>query len=200
MERIIIILVVASCLVHVMPDTFVSAYEIVYDANDPADLGNVPVIHDGNGIPSTSTRWKSARLQATSTGTATHFIIRIGSNNIGTHPVGYAVYASTGPNYDDPPADTPLVRGFVDDYSFGNSGYYAFPFNNDNTLAVTQGTWYHLVFLLAPELETLQSTWRIGDPPSPAKWGSRCSKADCDPNQPPGVGSEDSFASSNVLY
>lgn len=178
------------------------AFEILFESNNPSDSGTVPVLYDGDGIPSTSTRWKSSRLLASSSGTATHFIIRVGSNGIGTQPVGFAVYASTGPDFDDPPANTPLIRGYIPSYDFNvnGAGYYAFPFNDDATLAVNSGTWYHVVYLLTPGSESLSSGWRVGDGPPPAKWGSRCHGIGCDPDMPPGVGSEDSFLDAGVWY
>jgi hypothetical protein len=71
------------------------AFEPAYDADNPQDIDRVPVIQDGPGIASTMTRWKSSRIQASASGRVTHFIIRIGSANVESVPVGFAVYSGT---------------------------------------------------------------------------------------------------------
>jgi hypothetical protein len=163
------------------------AYGQLFDANDPTNLGSTPAIFDGRGIPSTSTRWKSVRVQATTTAMATHFIIRVGSSGVGAVPVGFAVYAGT-PAYSDPIGRL-LIRGYYPSYNFTQPGYYAFPFTSDSSLQINAGTYYHLVYLLTPENEGAASGWRV-DSPLPPKWGSQCNRADCDANMPPGVGME----------
>jgi len=112
---------IAFALILISRSAF--AYDPVFTVDNPESLGNIPVIYDGGGIPSTMTRWKSIRVQATTNGRATHFIIRVGSSNIGSVPVGFAVYAGTSGERD--PIGTLLIRGYYDSFNFGNDGYYA---------------------------------------------------------------------------
>ncbi len=160
-------------------------YDPIYDANNPSDMGDVPVIDDGSGINSTSTRWKSTQLQATMSGTVTHFIVRIG-NPPGTVPIGFAVYADVN----NAPANVPLIRGYYSAYNFSSSGYYAMPFVGSVTLDITAGAYYHLVYLLTPGNESAQSGHRITEPPFHIKWGSNCKGSACSEDTPPGTNGE----------
>lgn len=160
-------------------------YDPIFNANNPADMGDVPAIYDGGGGSSTSTKWKSSQVQATMSGTVTHFIVRIGDPP-GLVPIGFAVYADVN----NDPADTPLIRGYFSSYDFSSSGYYAMPFLNSETLEVTAGTYYHIVYLLTPGDESAQSGYRVSDSPAPIKWGSDCHGADCRGDSPPGINGE----------
>ncbi len=122
--------------------TSASAYVPLYDVGDPTNLGSVPATHDGAGIPSTMTRWKSSRVQATQSGTATHFIIRVGSANVGSVPVGFAVYAGTAGEQD--PIGALLIRGYHAAHNFTGVGYYALPFTSAESMEVVAGNQNHL--------------------------------------------------------
>ncbi len=184
----------------------VSAYDILFDADDPDDLtGTVALIlgPDQSLESSVSVKWKSFRYQAIASGTVTHFIKPICTSTSNPLPVGYAVYAVSGPNIDDPPGDL-LARGYNASYTFNATGYYAMPFVSDATFEVTSGTWYHLVFLLNADEADVVDSCRVDmtDPPAsegtnPGKWYSDCGGGGCDPEEPPGVGSEITFAEEN---
>lgn len=164
------------------------AYEAMYDSYRPESLGDVPAIHDGDGIPSTMTRWKSSRMRATQNGVATHFVIRVGSNNVGSVPVGFAVYSGTSGERD--PIGPLLIRGYYPSYTFSRAGYYALPFTSAESIEIEAGNYYHLVYLLTPGDETAASGWRINASSPPVKWFSNCTKSRCNANEPPGVGGE----------
>jgi hypothetical protein len=163
------------------------AYDVLYDASSPSNLGMFASDFNPTCGASTSTRWKSVRVRATASGNATHFLVKVGSNNIGSVPIGFAVYAGTG-GYNDP-IGALLKRGYVASYSFGNAGWYAFPFLNNETVSVISGNYYHLVYLLTPDNEGLASGCRQSSGTVPPKWASNCSN-DCNPEAPPGVGGE----------
>jgi PKD repeat protein len=164
------------------------AYDPIYTESSPENMGTVPAIHDDSGIPSTMTRWKSARVQATRSGAATHFIIRVGSNNVGSVPIGFAVYSGTSGERD--PIGPLLIRGYYASYNFTTAGYYALPFTSEESIPIVSGNYYHLVYLLTPGDEAAQSGWRIDAPSPPPKWFSNCTKDDCRADEPPGVGGE----------
>jgi hypothetical protein len=182
MRTILKVLIFLFSIIVVFP---VWGYDVLFDADDPTDMGDVPAIHDGNGGLSTSTRWKSSQVQATMSGTVTHFIVRIG-NPPGIVPIGFAVYADVG----NDPADMPLIRGYYASYDFSSSGYYAIPFVNSATLDVTAGTYYHIVYLLTPGNPEAASGHRVTDTPHPIKWASDCKAAACSEDSPPGVNGE----------
>jgi hypothetical protein len=175
-------------IVLLLIPTMLFAYDPLYDGMNPEKLGNVPVIDDGSGIPSTMTRWKSNRIQATEDCKATHFIIRVGSNNVGSVPVGFAVYSGTSGERD--PIGDLLIRGCYPSYNFTNAGYYAFPFTSAESIEIVSGNYYHLVYLLTPGDESSTSGWRLSDGPYPPKWASDCHGDACNANEPPGVGDE----------
>ena len=169
--------------------TFAFSYDPIYIANNPENMGSIPAIHDGDGFPSSIMSWKSCRVQATESGTATHFIIRVGSNNIGSVPVGFAVYAGTAGERD--PIGELLIRGYYPSYNFTSAGYYALPFTSAESLEITSGSYYHIVYLLTPGDEAAASGWRVpNEPYIPPKWFSNCRGADCNADEPPGVGGE----------
>lgn len=180
-------------------------YDILFDADDPTDLGTVPVNYQYPGqssISSNATRWKAARLQASSSGTVTHFLVRVcTADNSNNYPIGFAVYADAGASTNP---GALIKRGYVASHSFANTGWYAFPFLNDDTFSVTSGTYYHVTVLL----NYIESDWGsyplnkcrmdLTDPPAswgsnPDKWFSSCGDgppATCDYEEPPGVGGE----------
>jgi hypothetical protein len=175
-------------IVLLLIPTMLFAYDPLFDGMNPENMGNIPAIHDGSGIPSTMTRWKSSRIQATRNGRATHFIIRVGSNNVGSVPVGFAIYSGTSGERD--PIGNLLIRGYYPLYNFTNAGYYAFPFTSAESIEIVSGNYYHLVYLLTPGDESATSGWRLSDGPYPPKWFSDCHGDACNANEPPGVGAE----------
>jgi len=180
-----ILILFAICLILTK---LASAYDPAYDAYNPEDMGSVTVISDGAGFPSTITRWKSTRIQSTASGTATHFIIRVGSNNIGSVPIGFAVYSGTSGERD--PIGRLLIRGYYPSFTFTRAGYYALPFTSAEGLEISAGQYYHLAYLLTPGDEQAESGWRISADNPPPKWFSDCKGDACNADEPPGVGEE----------
>jgi hypothetical protein len=60
-----------------------------------------------------------------------------------------------------------LIRGYYPSYSFSSAGYYALPFTSAESIQISAGSYYHLVYLLTPGDKAAQSGWRIGNDPSP---------------------------------
>lgn len=164
------------------------AYDPIYLQNITENSGDIPVVHDGNGIPSTMTRWKSSRIRATGSGVATHFIIRVGKDDVGSVPVGFAVYSGSSGERD--PIGPLLIRGYYESYNFTSAGYYALPFTSGESIEIVSGNYYHLTYLLTPGNEQAESGWRVGEESPPPKWFSNCKGDDCSANEPPGVGEE----------
>lgn len=178
----------------------VAAYDPAYDADNPTDLGTMLIRYDSSvtspscsdlfstscGSASTSTRWKSIRVQATSSGTATHFVIQTGAT-LSNKDVGFAVYADGGSG--EAPG-TPLGRGYYASYVFGTRGFYALPFTSVSSISIVSGSYYVLVYFIEPGSEADTSGWRLSNGPYPEKWGSQCSAEGCDADMPPGYGTE----------
>jgi len=205
-KLLITIFILLSCITAATP-TF--AFDVLFDASNPANLGTVAVRLDptnGNQlvIPSVPTRYKSDRLRSSVTGTVTHFLVRICTSSSTPIPVGFAVYADTGAGSSNPPGAL-IKRGYIASYTYSSTGWYAFPFLNNETFNVTTGTYYHLTVHLNPSDTNAVKGCRMDlkDPPAslstnPDKWFSDCSGAVCDPQRPPSVGGEESFASQNA--
>ena len=180
------------------------AFDIEYDATDPANIGTVLSIYGtaqqsaGASVPQ---RFKSCRSQATASGDATHFCIRICTSSTRSLPVGYAVYTDGGSG--NPPSDTPLIKGYQASYTFNSgTGWYCFPFENDTTASITSGNYYPRTFMInANEVYADPEACRL-DSPSAEKWFPDCgvNGATNDPclyDSPPGVGTEPTYASAN---
>jgi hypothetical protein len=196
-------MVIRTILIFFLIATPVWGYDIITAMTDPDDEGTIVMMHgtaeqtvDAASVPQ---RWKTVHVQADSSATVTHFLIRIATSSSNSLPVGFAVYASTGSGSGNPPGDTPLIRGYLASYQFSSTGWYALPFLNDATLAVTSGTWYHLTFMINenaqyadPNASRISSGYDSDD-----KWFPDCGGTDCEYDEPPGVGSEPTYASEN---
>lgn len=188
---VIVLLIASPCF----------GYEILFHATDPANNGTVAAMHgtaeqtvDAASVPQ---RWKSVRAQASASGTATHFLIRIATSSANSLPVGFAVYASTGSGGSNPPGNTPLALGYLPSYTFTATGWYAFPFTDDATMEVTSGTYYHLTYMInEDDLYADPDGSRIGSPAAD-KWFPDCQGTGCEYDEPPGVGSEPTYADEN---
>ncbi len=177
-------------LLFILPSMLYAA-EPLFDANDLARMGTVVGSYQpAQDFLSSVTAWKSVRVQATASGIATHFLVKIlSTTNITTVPIGVAVYAGTS-GYDDPIGPL-LARAYYASYRFGSgAGWYAIPFTNPETFEVTLGNYYHLAFLINPEATALNFARANNAAPYPPKWNSNCSGAACSETAPPGTGSE----------
>jgi len=192
MKKITIMFLIISSSILFLYILAVSVYaaEPLFDADNPADLGTVaasyqPALDQGGWL----TQWKTVRVQATSSGTVTHFLIKLcGTTGITTSPVGFAVYEGTS-GYNDP-VGTLIARGYYAAYSFGSgAGWYALPFNIvPTTFTVTAGNYYHLTYLIE-RIEAGENYCRANNAdPYPPKWLPSCSGGNCLPETPPGVG------------
>lgn len=179
----------SACLIFL--STAAHAAVPLFDPSNPDDLGSVVGRYQPEeDAPSNMSRWKSVRVQATSSGVVTHFLIKIvNTTDITRAPVGFAVYRGTSGYYD--PIGSLVARGSYGDYRFGSgAGWYAIPFTNPAAFEVTAGSYYHLVYLLNPEA-TVDNVARANNgAPYPPKWGSSCDGGGCDESMPPGVGTE----------
>jgi len=163
----------------------------MFDPSNPDELGSVVASYEPQeDSPSSMSRWKSVRVQATSSGVVTHFLIKIVSTtDITRAPVGFAVYNGTSGYYD--PIGSLVARGSYEDYRFGSgAGWYALPFTHPASFQVTAGAYYHLVYLLNPEATASNVARANNADPYPPKWASSCHAEDCAESVPPGVGSE----------
>lgn len=148
------------------------AYDPLFDADNPADLGTVPASYQPSAVQTSYLKdWKSVEVTASANGTVTHFLIRLlGTTNITTHEVGFAVYADDGPSGRP---GTLIASGYYANYSFGSgAGWYALPFTSPTTFAVTASTNYHLAYLVERSETALNYARSNDDSPFPDKWGN----------------------------
>ena len=189
MVRILLILILLAVPCH--------AYDIIYLGSNPNDYGTILAMHgaydNSENNASVPQSHKTNHVIVDESGTATHFLIRICTASSNSLPVGYAVYDSTGNGQSNPPADTPSVRGYQASYTFTQTGWYAFPFNNDDTLSVTQNEYWHISFMINEDEgyadpDACRITIGVDEPskffPHP----------DCSYNTPPGVGGTQTYA------
>ncbi|MGD9276934.1 MAG: hypothetical protein PVJ67_07220 [Candidatus Pacearchaeota archaeon] len=112
----------------------------------------------------TNYAWKSVRLQAETSGTATHFLVYMKAKDTwvgdqSSKDVGFAVYADAGAGV-NPGAI--LSSRYMPDYDFdtdgdliGSSNDFYLDFLLDTPIAITQGTVYYLTMLI----EDVDGNW-----------------------------------------
>src|SRR4030043_750645 len=97
-------MILLAILMLLVLTPFGYAYDSLFDADNPADLGTVPASYQpAQDQIANISQWKSVRVQATVSGTVTHFLIKLrGTTGITTAQIGFGVWAGTN-NADDVP-------------------------------------------------------------------------------------------------
>ena len=146
-------------------------YDVTYvgDATYPLDpsTGSLAAIYDddGAGCAANISRWKSVRVQATASGTVTHYLVKVGGSMTGAN-MGYGVWqgysnAATQPG-------SLLISGVQTGVNLSSgAGWYALPFTADATLSVTAGQYFYLGFYESGEQNNF---CRDDDETFPPKW------------------------------
>ena len=170
----------------------------IYDSNDPTDMGTV--LADNNLTPPESSpgdscgnRWKSTRVQASASGTATHFILWITSTGgRQSGGIGCAVYEGTS-NYNDNPGQL-KVAAYHPSFNISNgTGFYAIPFTSTpGSASIVAGRWYHLAYYIDQNCDSsfIGTARDNTGEPTPAKWASACKYPSCTAAHPPDDGVE----------
>ncbi len=170
----------------------------LYDADDPQDMGTI--LADNELTPpesapgsSCGARWKSTRVQAVASGTATHFILWImdtGGHSAGK--IGCSVHEGTSNYYERPGALK--LAAYHPSFDISNGpGFYAIPFTSSpGGTEIVAGRWYHLSYYVEQNCSAsfIGTARDNSGPPAPAKWASTCKYPTCSAAHPPNDGTE----------